>query len=86
MKNSLKELLFLFAMLLLVSCSQDLYEEQATVTKKESIVKRISLRDAFVKQNKKLQEKVSQLKDYKSNKTGKYEYNEIYDFYIDEEN
>lgn len=89
MKNNFKknkQLLFLFAMLFLVGCSKDTYEESSQ-NQNETNISHVKFKDLQVSTNKNLSQMVNSVVEYrKSSKTNKLVYNEIYDFYIDEEN
>lgn len=71
---------------MLASCSEDLYDD--TINENNSVVARkISMEDIQFKSNSKLVKSVANLKQIQLNKSNsKYEYSEVYDFYIDEGN
>ena len=71
---------------MLSSCSEDLYDD--TINENNSVVARkISMEDIQFKSNPKLVKSVANLKQIQLDKSNsKYEYSEVYDFYIDEDN
>ena len=89
MKNKLKKItrvIFLFATLLLVSCSEDLYEESPE-TKTNLKIDRVKFKDLQISSNNRLSKTINSLVEYKKTATtNKLVYDEIYDFYIDQEN
>lgn len=80
----LKKIYYFFLSILLLSCSNELYEDYNY--KNNIIAKKISMNDLHFKQNAKLVNRVNTLKTNQNNQTGRYEYNSELDFYIDEEN
>lgn len=83
-KTSLKLLIFGLT-LMLSGCSEDLFEEQINQNK-NVIARKISMEDIQFKSNDKLKKSVLDLNQIQINSSSRSQYNEIYDFYIDEEN
>ena len=85
-KHILKKLLIFGIAVLLASCSEDLYDD--TINENNSVVARkISMEDIQFKSNTKLVKSADILKQIQLNKSNsRYQYNEAYDFYIDEGN
>lgn len=85
-KTHFKKLLIFGIAFMLASCSEDLYDD--TINENNSVVARkISMEDIQFKSNAKLVKSVANLKQIQLDKSNsKYEYSEVYDFYIDEGN
>lgn len=82
----LNKLLIFSIIFMLFSCSEDLFDEEINQNKK-IIAKKISMQDAQFKNNAKLVKSIADLKNIQLNRySSRFDYSEVYDFYIDEEN
>lgn len=84
-ENNLMRILIFGIVFILFGCSEDLFDEQINQNNK-IIARKISMQDIQFKSNEKLIQSVTNLKQIQLNTASKYEYSEVYDFYIDEEN
>ena len=84
-KTNLKRLLIFGIVFILFGCSEELFDEKINQNK-NIIARQISMQDIQFRSNAKLIKSVNNLKQIQFNRTGRYEYSEVYDFYIDEEN
>ena len=87
-KQKLKNILFLFASLVLVSCSEDLYETENTFNKQGIKIAKVSLKEPRFQNKTNLIEEVNKIKSKQvlASSTNRMVYDSINNFYFDDEN
>ena len=84
-KDNLIRLVFFGIVFMLFGCSEDLFDEQ--IDKSNIKIQRVSMNDSKFKENRKLMISVDELlKNQSNNALSRYEYDSVYNFFIDKEN